>query len=85
MITQITQKAYLCHSKCLRTLRRQINVVARRFGADCCPTLLRKICDLCSAESCGFKSQEKPFQIVIVVENTLILMPHMWPTANFRP
>ena len=34
------QAAYLCHSKCLRTLRRQINVVARRFGADCVSNLV---------------------------------------------
>jgi hypothetical protein len=59
----------LCHSKCLRTLRRQIIIVARRFDADCmltadCQICLRKSCGLGSAESCGFKSQKKPFQIV---------------------
>ena len=79
------QAAYLCHSKCLRTLRRQINVVARRFGADCVSNLVAQNMWSRLRRIFGFKSQKKPFQIVIVVGNTFILMPHVWLTTNFRP
>ena len=79
------QVACLCHSKCLRTLRRQTIIVAGRFDDDCCQICLRKSCGLGSAKSCGFKGPKQPLQIRILVENIFISMLRMWLTANFRP
>ena len=47
--------------------------------------MTRRLFGFPSAESCGFGRPKSPFQIVIVGENTFILMPHMWLTAQFRP
>ena len=52
---------YLCHSKCLRTLRRQIIIVARRFDAPTVKIVAQIKCGFGSAESCGSGRPKSPF------------------------